>query len=371
MMKKLQILALSLSMFIGGQVFAQHAEVAPFVNHGGENPENTNALFDLLFNYNLNSEIGANGNAGVAFINGQYWISAWASNNIHILNADGEFIETITIPGVTGIRSFTSDGTFLYAGAAAFEIFQIDPVTRQLEDVIMITPTSNAKARMVAYDATLDGGNGGFWCADFSSDIASYDMDGTQLSLIPYGNHGHAIYGGAVDHASAGGPYLWVHSQGTSSGQSQVVQLKLPEGTLTGVMYDYNTSGHQPAGNTSIAGGLFISEEAVPGYVAMIGVGQGTPQDMLFGVELVETVGVNDHNLSLFNLYPNPATGVVNIETPAQGEKQVVVYDMLGKVVLDRVVAGKQLDISSLKTGVYMVSISQKGTKVTKKLVVR
>lgn len=269
-------------------VSAQYAESAPFVNtnSSSRSPESTNEIFDLLFNYDIGAEIGANGNAGVAFVNGQYWISAWASNSIHLLDSDGNFIQTITIPGVTGVRSFTSDGTYVYAGGGSTGFYKIDPVTRTLVSTITLSPTTASRARMLAYDETLDGGNGGFWTADFSSPIEAFSMTGASLAVIPYANHGHAIYGGAVDNISNGGPYLWIYTQGTSSGQAQMLQIELATGTLTGVMYDYNTSGHQPAGNTSIAGGLFISEDVVSGSVAIIGIGQGTPSDQLFALSL-------------------------------------------------------------------------------------
>jgi len=240
-MKKIQVLALGLCLSAGAVSYAQHVEAAPFVNRPA-GTENTNALFDPLFNYDLTAQIGASGNAGVVFINGEFWISAWASDLIHVLDNNGMYLETFSLSGLTGTRSLTTDGTYVYAGTASNLIYEIDPITRNLENTIGIAATSDALARMLAYDPTLDGGNGGFWTASFSSDIEAFDMNGGSLQVIPYANHGHAIYGGAVDHYSDGGPYLWLHSQGTTNGQSQVVQLSLATGQLTGVLYDYNTS---------------------------------------------------------------------------------------------------------------------------------
>lgn len=369
-MKKLHLFALGLFISVGASSYAQQAEAAPFTD-GPENTENTNALFDFQFNYNLSSEIGTAGNAGVLFFNDEFWISAWASDLIHVLDNNGVYDDTFTIAGLTGVRSFTTDGTNVYAGTAGTKIYKIDPTTRTLDGNITISPSSGANARMVTYDPSLDGGNGGFWTGNFSSDIASFNMTGTELSVIPLALHNTAIYGGAVDLDSAGGPYLWIHDQGTAGGQSRVVQLQLPSGTPTGVAYDYNTSGQQPSGNTSIAGGLFISDEVVPGTVTVMGIGQGTPDDQLFGVELTTTVGVGENAISGFNLYPNPANGKVNIQTAVQGEKHVVVYDILGKQIINTVLSGNELNISSLKTGVYTVSVTQNKATVTKKLIVQ
>ncbi len=325
----------------------------------------------MLFNYEIGNEIGANGNAGVIYINGEIWVSAWASNEIRILSPDGIYLESMSIPGVTGIRSFTSDGTLVYAGDASNVIYEIDPVYRSLENTILAMVTTTAKSRMTAYDPTLDNGNGGFWLSDFNSDFSAVDMDGDELRVIPMSVHGASgVYGGAVDTVSVGGPYLWTFEQ-RGNEDALIRQFRLSDVTPTGVEYNYNTSGHQPGGNTSIAGGLFISPDIVPGKVTMMGIGQGTP-DQLFGLELVDIpLNVNENTLISFSLYPNPASDYVNIETSISGDKAVVVYDMLGKQVLNKVISGDRLDISRLKSGVYMISISQKEHTVIKKLIVR
>ena len=108
MMKKLQllILALVMGMFT---MNAQTQEVGPYSSQ----PDNSEALFDLLFTVDVgaNGSIGANGQAGIMYINNQWWISSWASDTIHILDASGAFIETIVIAGITGTRSMSTDGT--------------------------------------------------------------------------------------------------------------------------------------------------------------------------------------------------------------------------------------------------------------------
>jgi len=105
--------------------------------------------------------------------------------------------------------------------------------------------------------------------------------------------------------------------------------------------------------------------------VAIVGIGQGTPNDQLFGVELTSSVGVGENSLANFSLYPNPASGFVNIETKNPGDKHVVVYDMLGKQVIKTVVGGSELNISALKSGIYNLSVTQDNATVTKKLIVQ
>jgi hypothetical protein len=367
MMKKLQLLFMALVMSVIS-VNAQFAEVSPV---DGAPSQGSNALFDFLYRIDVGStgSIGADGQAGVAFINNQYWVSTWAADTIHILDDTGAFVETITIAGVTGTRSMTTDGTDVFIGAAGAVIYRVDPVTRLLQGTIPILPGggSDATARMVTYDETLDGGLGGFWIGNFGSDIASISMFGVTLSVIPSATHGTAIYGGAIDNISPGGPFLWIHNQGAS--QDLITQLDPATGVPTGVEYDYATD--MLPGVTGIAGGLFISDQVSPTAVALVGLCQCTPSNEIFAVELVELAGVNNNDISSLSLYPNPATrGVVNIETGIQGDKQVVVMDVLGKTVINTTISGTELNIASLKDGVYMVQVIQNDDTATRKLIV-
>jgi len=369
-MKKLQLLILALVMGMFS-MNAQVQDVSPVSTQStGTNSE---ALFDLLYTLDIgaNGSIGANGNAGVMYINGQYWVSAWASDLIHILDTSGAFVETITIPGITGTRSMSTDGTNLFIGAAGLQIYVVDPVTRTLTNTINITTGSDASARMVTYDPMLDGGLGGFWIGNFGSDIAAVNMIGIELTVIPAATHGTTIYGGAVDNISPGGPFLWIHNQGTS--QDLITQLDPTTGMPTGVEYDFLADGTAAGAATVLAGGLFISEVLSPTAVALVGVSQSTPSDLIFAVELTPIVaGTNDNALSDFTLYPNPATrGVVNIETTMQGEKQVVVFDVLGKMVINTVISDTELNVSSLNEGVYMVQVTQNDATATRKLIIK
>ena len=65
-------------------------------------------------------------------------------------------------------------------------------------------------------------------------------------------------------------------------------------------------------------------------------------------------------------LYPNPTTGIVNIE--AEGLNKVVVYDVTGRMMMS--VAGEStIDISNLEAGVYFFSVETANGSAMKKLV--
>ena len=89
-------------------------------------------------------------------------------------------------------------------------------------------------------------------------------------------------------------------------------------------------------------------------------------------VQVGGTLGLSENANSQFSLYPNPASnGFVNIVSKVSGEKQVAVFDVLGKQVINTTITGERLNIAKLNSGVYIVKINQGNASVTKKLVVK
>ncbi len=104
-------------------------------------------------------------------------------------------------------------------------------------------------------------------------------------------------------------------------------------------------------------GGLFV-DPTLEGVYTFIG------DCRLLGVGSNATIAVN--------IFPNPCTnGIVNIETAIPGEKQVVVFDILGKKVIDTVIANTQLNVSTLKGGIYMIQVTQNKATTTGKLIIK
>ncbi|MCC1483046.1 T9SS type A sorting domain-containing protein [Winogradskyella immobilis] len=81
----------------------------------------------------------------------------------------------------------------------------------------------------------------------------------------------------------------------------------------------------------------------------------------------------DDFNVTNFSLYPNPtSTGEVTISTVNSGAISIMVYDILGKQVKNEALPSNgRLNVSSLKSGVYIMRITQDNATVTKKLVIR
>lgn len=80
-----------------------------------------------------------------------------------------------------------------------------------------------------------------------------------------------------------------------------------------------------------------------------------------------------DEEVSM-SIYPNPANSILNITTQGLEGYEVKMTDVLGKVVYNESVAGssKKVDVSDFKTGVYLVTITEKGTAIqTRRIVVK
>lgn len=71
-------------------------------------------------------------------------------------------------------------------------------------------------------------------------------------------------------------------------------------------------------------------------------------------------------------MYPNPTSlGYVNISSKSNAEMNIIVFDILGKQILKNTVKDNTLDVSSLKSGIYIMKVTQEDAITTQKLVIR
>ncbi len=70
-------------------------------------------------------------------------------------------------------------------------------------------------------------------------------------------------------------------------------------------------------------------------------------------------------------VFPNPATGdILYITSDLQLTKTVKIFTVLGKQVLFKVLIGKELNISNLNPGVYVIKIAEGNNQDTLKLII-
>ena len=84
------------------------------------------------------------------------------------------------------------------------------------------------------------------------------------------------------------------------------------------------------------------------------------------------TLSTTDTELLDMRIYPNPVDGnYVTIQSPVQGLKEIEVYTVTGRKVLQTVLTDDRLDVSSFNSGFYMVKVTINGQSKLSKLVVR
>jgi hypothetical protein len=374
----------------------------------------SDAQFDLLFDF---------GPAGVSEAgietDGMYiYTSVWnGTGNFLKYDQGGNFIEEFTVAGAAGCRDIAYNGTYFYGGAASTTIFEMD-----FDNATMVsTFTGPAAARAIAYNEVDDV----FYCNNWSEDIVMFDMSGANLGSFAVGPIGASYYGFAFDNYS-GGTYLWGFAQAGAT-SNELVQIELPSGTETGTYFDVG-SVIDPAGS-GIAGGLAIDGMFVPDVYTIIGNMQGIS---LFGLELsantslqgynvyysfeggafelldfttsttythedpgygehcyyvtavydegeseptdteCETlVGLEDNLVAQTQIFPNPATSVVNIKSDYT-ISNLVIYNFAGQLILNEQVSSSNhtVNVSNFNPGVYIFQIDTDQGRLTERIVI-
>ena len=70
--------------------------------------------------------------------------------------------------------------------------------------------------------------------------------------------------------------------------------------------------------------------------------------------------------------YPNPVSnGKIYITSKTSLEKEILIFDVLGKKVLQTTTTSRELNINSIPSGVYIIKITEGETTATRKLIIR
>ena len=83
------------------------------------------------------------------------------------------------------------------------------------------------------------------------------------------------------------------------------------------------------------------------------------------------TLSVRQNSIAGLNVYPNPVrNGNVFITSNNSVAKNVALYDILGKQVLSGKTTNNALNVSALRSGTYILRITEEGKTDTKKLII-
>lgn len=79
-------------------------------------------------------------------------------------------------------------------------------------------------------------------------------------------------------------------------------------------------------------------------------------------------------NIEDLSIYPNPVTNgktFIYITSKRNLTKKVEFFNVLGKQIFSTVITGKELNISNLSKGVYILKITENNVSETRKLVIK
>ena len=87
-------------------------------------------------------------------------------------------------------------------------------------------------------------------------------------------------------------------------------------------------------------------------------------------INVCPPLSIQQNSISGLKVYPNPAKNNLFISSDSNEIKQVEIYNVLGKVVLNTKVTNAPINISTVSAGVYVVKITEAGKTATRKLVI-
>ncbi|MBK0401894.1 T9SS type A sorting domain-containing protein [Adhaeribacter sp. BT258] len=134
-----------------------------------------------------------------------------------------------------------------------------------------------------------------------------------------------------------------------------------------------------PAGNqwfkngTAIPGGNVQSLNASSNGVYTVKVTANGCTSLSSNAVTITNTGINhDRNKLEVAVYPNPSTGLFNLNLPEGKTYELVVTDLTGKVIELKTVktTAAQIDLSKTAKGVYMLKITSENNTATRKLIV-
>ncbi|HPZ25015.1 MAG TPA: T9SS type A sorting domain-containing protein [Kaistella sp.] len=110
------------------------------------------------------------------------------------------------------------------------------------------------------------------------------------------------------------------------------------------------------AGNTRMR--VRLHDSSIGGNTTPCGTSTyGQVEDYTLNIGVLAT---GENALANLQVYPNPATDVLNI-TKVSGNATYTIYNIAGQMVSKGKIADNKVPVSKLQSGVYMISIEDKG----------
>jgi hypothetical protein len=219
------------------------------------------------------------------------------------------------------------------------------------------------------------------------TDYANVTTDGTQTYFVALTDGGASNFKARIFLKKAGTQYQLGLTSGTSTTNYAATLFNVGDVVCVVVGYDFVSNTLKAWLNPTLAT-LTDSTPAdltdtpataittLGGFLLRQDQANSTPTIVVDELKISTTVAgllaVGQNTIAGLKIYPNPVSnGTLFIETAANTEKTVTVFDVLGKQVLNTTTSDSAVNVSALHAGVYIVNITEEGKTASKKLVIR
>ena len=320
------------------------------------------------------------------------------------LTSGAGFVSSVNIPFGSGTVATTTVYTRLvggqsvntYTGDITIESTSVTTETITLNGEVFGPPT-NSLVLTGVFDGPLTGGTPKGVEIFVLQDIADLSKYGVGSANNGGGTDGQEFTFPAV--AATAGTYIYITDNATEFNNffgfsadysngfiaingDDAVEL-FENGQVIDTFGDINTDGNgEPwefldgwayrVADTGPDGGFIIGNWTFSGINQLEGGATNAATTLPFPIgTYANALSVADNTIDGFNIYPNPSnTGSIRVTTAANQNKNIQIFDMLGKKVIDKNTTAT-VNISALQAGIYIVKVTENNVSATKRLVVR
>lgn len=181
-------------------------------------------------------------------------------------------------------------------------------------------------------------------------------INGTFEVKVKNGNFGTSVNIEAADYTAIGDASGEPCRFGSNGGNGHWIRLDLPVNVFH---YITNDAPTQFIISTDATGGVVTFTNASdPEYAPVL--------DLKYGSN---TFSITENTVSDVNIYPNPTSGLVTIDTKNQLIESVDVMDLMGRTLVHIETKSNTIDISSLPAGTYVLNITTLQGKLSQKVI--
>lgn len=206
---------------------------------------------------------------------------------------------------------------------------------------------------------TADGGAAGVNSTSGASTYTNYSTDATRLVSLKQGTTNNVI---SVTKAWTGTSFneavtAWIDFDRSGTYDNDEIVLSTSPDKTTPVTDTFTVPVDSYAGDKTV--GMRVALRYNTAQTAACGTyTYGEVED--YAVKIYDILAVGDTNVNSTQVYPNPATDVLNV-SKVSGNATYSIYNVAGQIVAKGKIADNKVQVSKLQSGVYIISVEDNG----------